>query len=273
MLRMLGVGLLVIGLLTVPAISPAVAYDNTTLHGWYAFRLSGVENVGTGRTVVGSGVLRFTINAAGQARVTGRATLKGFIAGDCSGNVSGPYVVNPDGTGSIFTGFFPDCPQSPTTLNFNIAVVNGGNGFEMVANANDFLWGTATRRGPGPYGPADLAGSFGFRVVSLEPSFEEVLSGVMTLDGTGLLTRGRVTVLRSGFQLCPGSVIPLSSTYTLNADGTGTLALGIQYDTCAGTDLWFLSIAVFRSGRGFEMASSAQGLVSGTATRQEPLEP
>jgi len=59
----------------------------------------------------------------------------------------------------------------------------------------------------------------------------------------------------------------------VNADGTGSLALGIRYDTCAGSDLWFPSIAIVRSGRAFEIASSAQGLVSGRATRQEPLEP
>ena len=97
---------------------------------------------------------------------------------------------------------------------------------------------------------------------------------MLALDGAGLLT-GRVTVHRANVGTCPGNVVPLSSTYTLNANGTGTLALGIAYDpgTCAGSDLWFLSIAVFRSGRGFEMASSAQGLVSGTATRQEGIGP
>jgi hypothetical protein len=260
----------VIGLLNLTAAPPVSAYDNTTLHDWYAFRFSGVEG---GKTVVGSGIMRFYIDAQNTARLEGRATLHGYSVGSCTGTIEfGLYKVNADGTGFFASNFKPDCAgQSGTVLNFDIVVVNSGNGFEMLSTVNGGRrWGTATRQSPGPFAAADMAGTFGFRVVSHESQFEQVLLGVLVLDGAGGLT-GNVTIHRANVGTCTGSVIPLASTYGVNANGTGTLALGVRYDSpCSGTDLWFLSVAVVRPGRAFEMASSAQGLVSGTATRQEP---
>jgi hypothetical protein len=276
MLRALTLGVLAIGLVTTAAIQPAVAFDNSTLHGWYAFRFAGMTG---GQAVVGSGILRFFLDGAGAPKVAGRATLHGFsFVSSCQGAVQdGIYSVNADGTAFMASNFFPDCGGSGEVMNFHLVVVNDGNGFEMMSIANGGrLWGTATRRGAGPHTAADLAGSFGFQAVSLEPQFEQILQGVLVLDGAGLLT-GRVRVLHTGPSRleCTGNVVPLASTYTVNPNGTGTMALGIQYDpaTCAGSDLWFLSLAIFRGGRGFEIASSSQGRVSGTATRQTPVAP
>lgn len=276
MLRKLVLGCVAVGLMTAATIRPAAAFDNASLHGWYAFRFEGTTG---GDAVVGSGVLRFFLDAAGAPKLSGRATLHGFrFLSSCQGAVQdGIYSVNADGSAFMSSNFFPDCGGSGEVMNFHLVIVNDGNGFEMMSIVNGGrLWGTATRRGAGPYTATDLAGSFGFQAVSLEPQFEQILQGVLVLDGAGLLT-GRVQVLHTGPNRleCFGNVVPLASTYTVNQNGTGTMALGIQYDpgTCAGSDLWFLSIAIFRGGRGFEIASSAQGRVSGRATRQEPVEP
>jgi hypothetical protein len=276
MLRKLVLGCLALGLMLVAPSRSAVAFDETSLHGWYAFSFSGMSG---GNAVVGSGILRFFLDAAGDPTVAGRATLHGFrFVNSCQGSLqSGLYTVEPDGTAFMSANFFPDCGGSGEVMNFHLVILNDGNGFEMMSIVNGGrLWGTATRRGAGPYTVADLAGSFGFQAVSVEPQFEQILQGVLVLDGAGLLT-GRVRVLHTGPNRleCIGTVVPLASTYSVNANGTGTLALGISYDptTCAGSDLWFLSIAIFRGGRGFEMASSSQGRVAGRATRQAPVEP
>jgi hypothetical protein len=276
MLRKLTLGCLALGLI-IAATRPAAAFDKTSLHGWYAFSFGGVMG---GNAVVGSGVLRFFLDAAGNAKVTGRASLHGFtFLSTCQGSIQdGIYTVEADGTAFMSANFFPDCGTSGEVMNFHLVIVNDGNGFEMMSIANGGrLWGTATRRGAGPYTAADLAGSFGFQAVSLEPQFEQILQGVLVLDGNGLLT-GRFRVLHTGpvRRECTGSVVPLGSTYTVNPNGTGTMALGIQYDdpnVCAGGDLWFLSLAIFRGGRGFEMASTSQGRVFGRATRQDPVAP
>jgi hypothetical protein len=274
MLRKLALALLAIGFVATMMAPPVAAFDKTSLHDWYAFRFSGMTG---GNAVVGSGVMQFFLDAGGSPKMVGRATLHGYNpGGGCPGSIqAGLYTVNADGSGFVASNFIPDCGQPGQVLNFDI--VNDGNGFEMMSTVNGGrLWGTATQRGAGPHTAAELAGSFGFQAVSLEPQFEQILQGVLALDGAGLLT-GRVRVLHTGpVRLeCIGNVVPLSSTYSVNADGTGALALGIRYDpnTCAGSDLWFLSLAVLRNGRGFEIASSAQGRVSGTAPRQGPLEP
>ena len=274
MLQKLVLGCLAVGLMAAGTIRPAAAFDNTSIHGWYAFSFAGETG---GNAVVGSGVMRFFLDAAGAPKMSGRATLHGYVPGPgCPGSLqAGLYQVNADGTGFMSSNFIPDCVAPGQVMNFHFVIVNDGNGFEMMSIANGGrLWGTGTRRGGGPHTAADLAGSFGFQAVSLEPNFEQILQGVLLLDGNGLLT-GSVRVLHTGpVRLeCVGTVI--ASTYTVNANGTGTMALGIQYDpaTCAGTDLWFLSIAIFRGGRGFEIASSSQGRVFGRATRQEPIAP
>jgi hypothetical protein len=276
MLKKLALGLFAVGFLSTLTARPTAAFDKTSLSDWYAFRFSGVTG---GSAVVGSGVMRFFLDAAGDPKMTGRATLHGYNpGGGCPGSIqAGLYTINADGTGFVSSNFIPDCGQPGQVLNFDIVIARDGSGFEMMSTVNGGrLWGTATRRGAGPYTAGDLAGSFGFQAVSLEPQFEQVLQGVLVLDGARLLT-GRVRVLHMGPGRldCVGNVVPLSSTYSVNADGTGALALGIQYDpsTCAGSDLWFLSIALFRDGHGFEIASSAQGRVSGTATRQLPSGP
>jgi hypothetical protein len=278
-LRKIALGCLALGLVIVVTSRPAAAFDNASLHGWYAFRFGGVMG---GNAVVGSGVLRFFLDAAGQPKVAGRASWHGFtFLSSCQGTVrDGLYGVQMDGTAFMSANFFPDCGTSGEVMNFHLVIVNDGNGFEMMSIANGGrLWGTATRRGAGPHAAADLAGSFGFQAVSIEPSFEQILQGVLVLDGAGLLIGGRVQVLHGGVtrRECVGNVmLQGNSTYSVNPNGTGTLALAIQYDdpnVCAGSDLWFLSIAIFRGGRGFEIASIAQGRLFGRATRQEPVEP
>jgi hypothetical protein len=110
---------------------------------------------------------------------------------------------------------------------------------------------------------------FGARpTVRLEPQFERLITGVLTLDGTGAVS-DRALVFRARIGRCQGSVV--ASTSRVNANGTGDLAFGIRYDAGAGSDLWFLSFAASRSS--LEMASSAQAIVSGTATRQERAGP
>jgi hypothetical protein len=265
-------GFLLIGLVIVAGAAPAAAFDATSLQGWYGFGVAGFERVGPdpGRAIVGTGVMRF--NGAGV--VTGRASFRGLLSGDCTGDIrNSTYVVAADGTGFIFGGFFPDaaCGQSPTALHFSIALHNDGNAFEMASSANDLFWGSAHRRGGGPFTPADLLGSYGFRLVALDPGFEAVATGVLTFDGVAAVT-GRMTIRRAGQGTCSGTI--QNTNYVVAANGTGNVYAGFFPDPpCIFSEAIPLAIAIFRGGRGFHLSSVIQERFSGTAIRTEPPEP
>ncbi len=117
---------------------------------------------------------------------------------------------------------------------------------------------------------ADFKGRYAFGFEGLENGDRVVSTGVMRLVGVGAVT-GRASMRRDGGGECTGTI--RNSTYSINADGTGFFALGFFPDVCAFAEAVPLSIAVFRSGRGFERASTFSALYSRTARLQVPPAP
>jgi hypothetical protein len=238
---------------------PALAFTTADFKGWYAFGFEGLES---GLRIVSTGVMRLD----GVGAVTGRASLRKDEGGPIQGRIANStYSVNADGTGLFLLGFFPDEPNIPSMVIHLNTAASSVNEFEFSSAFGTFS-GRATRRGPGPFTRADLTGTYAFRLSGLDGFTPTVASGVMTFDGIGMVT-GRATFKKEGGGSCVGDI--RSSTYGVNPDGTGFLALGFFADVCF-SEAVPLSIAVFRSGRGFELASSSGGLYSGTATLQVP---
>ena len=175
--------------------------------------------------------------------------------------------MNADGTGLFELAFFSDVPGNSMVLFLNTAAKSVQE-FEFSSGQGTFS-GRATRRGPAPFTNADLTGTYAFRLSGVDGFTPTVASGVMTFDGVGTVT-GRATFKKEGGGPCSGDI--RSSTYGVNADGTGFLSLGFFPDVCFAEAVP-LSIAVFRSGHGFELASSSNSLYSGTARLQVPPAP
>jgi hypothetical protein len=240
---------------------PALAFTTADFKGWYAF---GFEGLDEGVRIVSTGVMRLD----GMGAVTGRASMRRDGGGDIKGTIANStYSFDDDGTGLFVLGFTPDGPGNSMVLILSTAAISVQE-FEFSSGYGTFS-GRATRRGPGPFSTADLTGTYAFRLSGLDGFTPTVGSGVLTFDGIGTVT-GRATLKKEGGGPCTGEI--RSSTYGVNPDGTGFLFIGFFPDVCF-TEAVPLSIAIFRSGRGFELASSSNSLYAGTATLQVPPAP
>jgi hypothetical protein len=238
--------------------APALAYTTADFKGWYAFGFEGVEG---GVRIVSTGMMRLD----GAGAVTGRASMLRAGGGETQGTIrSSTYSFDADGTGHFQLGFFPDGPGNSMVLSLDAAAISVQE-FEFASGQGTFS-GKATKRVASLLTAADLTGTYAFRLSGVDGFAATVASGVLTFDGIGAVT-GRATFKKDGGGPCTGEI--RSSTYGVNADGTGFLSLGFFPDVCF-SEAVPLSIAVFRSGRGFEMASTSNSLYSGTATLQVP---
>ncbi|GEM_PF-4350778 len=244
-------------------VGSALAFTAADFKGWYAFGFEGLED---GKRIVSTGVMRLD----GIGAVTGRASLLRDEGGGCNGTIrNSTYSVNPDGTGLFQLGFFADAPCNTSMVIALNTAARSVQEFEFSSGQGTFS-GRATRRGAGPHNTAELVGTYAFRLAGVDGFTPTVASGVMTLDGSGTVT-GRATFKKESGGAISGDI--RNSTYGVNADGTGFMALGFFPDIGFGLEALPLSIAVFASGRGFEFASNANALYAGTAWLQVPPAP
>lgn len=240
------------------AAADAQTFTATHLKGTYAFGFEGLEQ---GQRVVSTGIMEFD----GGKAVTGKGSLRRDGFGNCDITIhSSIYTVKPDGTGFLALGFFGDAPcTASVAIHLNIAAKSVD---ELVfSSAQGTFAGRAVRRGAGPFSTASVAGTYAFHLSGLDGFKQTVATGVMTLDGKGKVT-GQASFKKEGGGNCTGSI--RDSTYGVDADGRGFMALGFFPEGCFSEALP-LSIAVFRSSeRGFELASNGNSLYAGSARLQ-----
>jgi len=246
------------------SVGEAQTFAAAELKGAYAFGFEGLEN---GQHVVSTGVMEFD----GVGAVTGKAFLRRAGFGNCDMTIrNSTYRVEKDGTGFLALGFFGDAPcTTSVAIHLNIAATSVS---ELVfSSAQGTFAGRATRRGNGPFSTATVKGTYAFRLSGVDGFDQTVATGVMTLDGAGKVN-GRATFKKEGGGACTGTI--RDSTYGVNEDGRGFMALGFFPDACAFQQALPLSIAVFRSSeRGFELVSNGNSMYAGTARVQVPPKP
>ena len=170
-------------------------------------------------------------------------------------NVSGTYTVNADGTGTLsISPTSPIADEGAETYSF---VLNKGNSnrpstIDLTETDNDgggakiFLTGAATSITAGTFSLSDLSGTFTFRLVPAQsfaaffnsvtcpnapdsgicgaPRQDILRVGVITFNGTGGVT-GHIIATTDDGQTTVVKDFNVNGTYTVNADGTGTLSI------------------------------------------------
>jgi len=245
----------------------ANAFDNTYFKGPYAFRFSGLSSIvlaNEPRTVA-TGML----NADGNGHVTGHGSFRS--AGiTCLGTIIGGYHINQDGTGvlnSILSTTTPGC----FNIAFDTAIVlwNGGEVFELANTENDYLIGTLTKQHKSNFKLKDFNGNYAFHfegpssvVRASEP--QTVGVGLLTADGKGNISGNGN--LRSYGVNCPGN---FSGNYSVQPDGTGAINTNFytSHPGCFNTVV-DMSMALFQSGNGAEVASYENDSLEGTLNHQ-----
>ena len=167
----------------------------------------------------------------------------------------------PDGTGSLTMGI-----EGDLTITFAMVITDGGDGLQLVA--------TNCRVGPdscgGPVtavttlvaratkgGAASLKGSYGFQSNSAPVPTTTV--GVLKFDGAG---SANMLFTRVGVSNDPAIAVPptstgaMSGTYSINADGTGTINLQVA---SAGTPALTLAFVVTDGGSGLLLIQTVAG--------------
>jgi hypothetical protein len=203
----------------------AKPFNDSTLSGSYVLTFSGPQSV-LG-PITGLGLLTFD----GSGAVAGFERLNYPI---CQGQLSGSYSVNPDGSGSIDLppfGAENGCDAfTGSPLNF---ILNDSHGQQMdafVGLPTDPYKDPSTvsaklqQRKANPNKKFSLASFSGLYVWSYNGRAADgvQVAGIGTVTSDGM---GNVSVAQSfhgGLGSCDGSG---DGTYTVNADGSGTLSL------------------------------------------------
>jgi hypothetical protein len=160
--------------------------------------------------------------------------------------LAGTYSTKPDGTGTLKLG-----AEGSLTLTFAMVISDGGQYLQLLA--------TGCSVGPddcgGPYtsvsagiaratngGAASLNGSYGFQLNSSPVPSTSV--GVLKFDGAGNATISYTQVGTSNdfsLKAAPSASATMSGTYTMNPDGTGSIALKSTSDPSAVQGLAFVA--------------------------------
>lgn len=227
----------------------ASAFSNAALAGSFAFSLSGIDTGGVPMAVGGV----FTSDASGT-----------ITTGLDDSNDNGLVVTNDPMTGSIpvaATGRgTATLNTSRGALTFAYYVVDANHLKVVGTNIVPALGGEAFRQ-IGPFSNASVSGFFAFTIAGADllNGNPFAAGGVLTSDGAGNLSAG-IEDFNDGGSFTTG--VPFTGTYTIAANGRGTLIL----NTTAGT----FTFAIYPSSIGvLAVEIDSRFLTSGTALQQQ----
>jgi len=200
-----------------------------------------VNSVFNDSSTQGGAAILGLMNFDGNGNVSGPYTLElGSLDGvgeeTITGNFTGTYSSKPDGTGTISLSL----PAAGVTLTLAMAIAN--HDLQLVVtgcvgspcNLSEAVMsgiGAAEFNGAvSPFTEKSLNGSYGFQSTKVAPSPLTTV-GVWTFDGAGNLST-------SGKVVTPGptqqSAVQVGATYSVNADGTGTITIPPQTGAAMG---------------------------------------
>jgi len=218
--RWVQVGILIFMAIVIALPAQAATFSKASLKGTYSFLTNlWTANVSTPQFAM-VGILAFD----GAGNVTGSYT---SISHDTvqTGTLGGTYTVNSNGTGTMTITFTPgSTAQFAITLNSTAAkVAHGLQLLQINDTNNEILSGTALLQSTtsATYSVASLKGNFAFQYNPRTADgtlAEDGGIGIFTFDGKGNI-KGTVSIMYDGGPV--GG--PFTATYTVNADGSGTI--------------------------------------------------
>jgi len=221
--RFLQVGVLSVVTTALAISAQAAKFSEASLKGSYSL----LENKWTTDPGTHQSAMLGVLTFDGAGNVSGKATVvaNGVTS---SGDMSGTYTVNSNGTGGIdITTFF----QPPGVLQFvitlNSAAGGVAHGFQFMETLNALYPNTGTAlllsTTEEDYSVASVHGDFAvqYNTWSADPNIDEEGGiGTVTLDGKGNI-KGSLTDKDNGVLTTP----TLTGTYTVNSDGTCSVSL------------------------------------------------
>jgi hypothetical protein len=220
MLVLVAVALLACGGGTIQPPPPSGPYSNASLHGQYAFTMSGVDLNGAYTARAGS----FTADGAGNI-TGGLEDVLQLSTGAPAALVSfsgGHYTVQSNGRGQLVLRAASGGGQ----LQLDIALQSLSAGFAMETDLNASTNGTFNLQTSADFTNAALVNPYVFELSGVSFSATNAapvgMIGKITTDGGGNITGG-VMDTNDGFSLTPsGATAVTPSTYALDTNGNGT---------------------------------------------------
>jgi hypothetical protein len=241
------VALLVAGLV-MSALPSSASCSNATLNGGYGFLITGANSSGPA-AIVG------LLTANGKGALTGSETISvdGVITSSVA--LTGTYSVK-----STCTGSATITPTGFPTAKYNITVVSSGKQIDMVDSDSGVTeYGYALALGKSTCTAAAINGAFGFQGGGVTSSLAPIaFSGQAILDGVSVVT-GTETYTEDGTV----SNEPLSGTYTVNSNCTGTITLTFTHST---STINFVIVDGDQSA--LEISTNSGNIVTTTAAKQ-----
>jgi hypothetical protein len=199
---------------------PSGKYSNASLHGQYAFTMSGVDLTGAYAARVGS----FTADGAGNI-TGGLEDVLQLSTGQQAAQVSftgGHYSVQGNGRGQVTL----TTANGSAQLQMSIAFQSLNGGFVMETDLNASSSGTFNLQTTADFTTGALANPYVFQLSGVAFSGTSAapidMIGRISADGGGNITGG-VMDTSSGFSLTPsGATAVTPSTYALDTNGNGT---------------------------------------------------
>lgn len=220
MLALIAVGVVGCGGGTITPPPPSGKYSNGSLHGQYAFTMSGVDLTGAYAARVGS----FTADGAGNI-TGGLEDVLQLSAGQPAAQLSfsgGHYSVQPNGRGQVVL----TAANGGAQLELSIAFQSLNTGFAIETDLNASSSGTFSLQSSADFTTGALANPYVFQLSGVAFSGTNAapvdMIGRITADGGGNITGG-IMDTSSGFSLTPsGATAVAPSTYALDTNGNGT---------------------------------------------------
>jgi hypothetical protein len=228
-------------------VRPATACSNATFTGTYGISFGGIDSHGRLRAAVAQ------ITTDGKGKFTGvESESKGGVIHSVV-PVTGTYAVKANCTGS---GSW--LPQGGKVRHYNLVVVSGGGGAELIqTDTGHTESGFAQAQGTPTCTNAGVKGTFGFHAagsfVGVGPA---AFIGQFKLDGAGNVA-GNESGSVNGTIL---NGVPLSGTYTVNSDCTGTATVTPQGQTAVNLNL----VVVGGGSKVLALETDANSIVSGS---------
>ncbi len=193
---------------------PAGNFSNASLHGQYAFSMSGVNSSGAYIARVGSFV------ADGNGAIT--SAIEDVVVGNAGGSevtfTGGTYTIQANGRGLLVLN-----GGNGSGLQLNLSMVSSSQGILVQTDLVSVSNGGFSLQTPAAFSSNSLNGNFvlDFSGISISGANATPLSiiGTVTLDGNGSVTSG---TLDENDSTLSSAIAAQAGTYQLDATGNGT---------------------------------------------------